>query len=463
MRLLALAQLAQVLAAWEAVPAAVLVPFLRQLALHGEFVRRNLEVSSVAGNHYAANLAALVVAGATLAPTWPGARNWVAYARPRLWRQVRAQFLPDGVQFEKSVAYHRLVTELCLVAMLADEAGGATWPVAVRARLQAACGYTAAATRCDGWAANLGDNDGARVLAWDAWPLRDHRALLALGAVVFGSPALRSAAMPSAAVAWHTGRRGLDIWRRLPRQPAAATSVFPQGGMLAARGSGGYLLVDYGEVGQRGLGGHGHNDLFSFELCLRGTPVIVDAGSPVYSGDLSLQRRFRATAAHNTIVVDGGEMAPLLGPWRIANVAAPRRVQWHVHDGCLDASGEHAGFSRPSEEIVVSRHLRFDATEGRLWCEDRCQAQREHRLVRRFHFAAGLAVTLDAAGAGAVVRRGDVVVAHLRWEAGAEAAVEDDQVSDNYGQCAAAATLQLSRMVGSRPMVPMRVEITAEA
>jgi len=458
MRVLALAQIVAALAAWKLTPTAALVPFLRQLSLQGEFLRSNLEVSRIPGNHYAANLAALAVAGAALGPAWPAARGWAAYARPRLLRQVQEQFLPDGVHFEKSVAYHRLVAEIFLLAMLACE-HEAAWPEPARARLQAACGYTAAAARCDGLAANFGDNDGARVLAFDPWPLRDQRALLALGAVCFSSPQLRAAAVPSACVAWFTGRRGLKAWERLPAAPPQRFSIFPHGGMLAARGPGGYLLADFGEVGQRGLGGHGHNDLFSFEFCGPASPLIVDAGSPVYSGDLALQRHFRTTAAHNTTAVDGAEMAPLLGPWRISDAARPRNVQWRVHQDVIEISGEHTGFSSDQEVIVVSRRLRFDPVRGRLLCEDCCRCQRQHQFTQRFHFAPGLEVLLGEAEAA--VRRGSDGLAQLRWDAGAKPRLIEDLVSDMYGQCARAATLELTRQAGPALAGPFTVEITA--
>jgi len=63
--------------------------------------------------------------------------------------------------------------------------------------------------------------------------------------------------------------------------------------------------MDVGEFGKKGSGGHGHNDLMSFEVSLSGVPLVVDPGCPVYSGDPQTRNLFRSTAYHNGLKVDG--------------------------------------------------------------------------------------------------------------------------------------------------------------
>ena len=43
------------------------------------------------------------------------------------------------------------------------------------------------------------------------------------------------------------------------------------------------MVVDAGEVGMRGIGGHGHNDVLSFDLWAAGAPLLVDSGTYTYS------------------------------------------------------------------------------------------------------------------------------------------------------------------------------------
>ena len=50
--------------------------------------------------------------GLALEGAYPGAEKWRRYAAGVIPREVELQFLADGVDFEKSLAYHRLVAEL---------------------------------------------------------------------------------------------------------------------------------------------------------------------------------------------------------------------------------------------------------------------------------------------------------------------------------------------------------------
>ena len=39
------------------------------------------------------------------------------------------------------------------------------------------------------------------------------------------------------------------------------------------------MVIDAGEVGMRGIGGHGHDDVLSFDLWAAGAPLLVDSGT----------------------------------------------------------------------------------------------------------------------------------------------------------------------------------------
>ena len=85
---------------------------------------------------------------------------------------------------------------------------------------------------------------------------------------------VRFSAQESLAAAFLVGRQ--------PPKPVSEPGVeslqFVSGGFYVVRNreNGFFFMADMGEVGMRGLGGHGHNDLFSFELFINGEPVVVD-------------------------------------------------------------------------------------------------------------------------------------------------------------------------------------------
>src|SRR5437870_6884121 len=89
--------------------------FLRSLFLHGEFVAIHLERSDVNGNHYLCDGVGLVFLGAFFARTDKG-RSWLQLGQDIVVPEIFNQTTDDGVDFEQSTAYHRLVLERFLTA-----------------------------------------------------------------------------------------------------------------------------------------------------------------------------------------------------------------------------------------------------------------------------------------------------------------------------------------------------------
>ena len=105
--------------------------FLRAIYLHGDFVARNLELSDVNGNHLDADAAGIVFAGLFFGSGRAPAR-WAERGWSLLVAELPRQVTPDGVDFEMSTAYHRLVTELFLLPALLRRRLGLPVPRAVR-------------------------------------------------------------------------------------------------------------------------------------------------------------------------------------------------------------------------------------------------------------------------------------------------------------------------------------------
>lgn len=76
------------------------------------------------------------------------------------------------------------------------------------------------------------------------------------------------------------------------------------------------VLFDCGEIGPSYMGGHAHCDCLSFELCVNGKVLFANSGTGQYQGEL--RTFFRSTAAHNTIMIDDREQSELWGEHRVA-------------------------------------------------------------------------------------------------------------------------------------------------
>ena len=68
-----------------------------------------------------------------------------------------------------------------------------------------------------------------------------------------------------------------------------------------------FATVRCGNIGQKGKGGHSHNDQLSFTLNILGKDIIVDPGTYSYTGYPKMRNLFRSTGYHNTLSIDGLE------------------------------------------------------------------------------------------------------------------------------------------------------------
>ncbi len=101
---------------------------------------------------------------------------------------MKVQVYEDGVDFEGSISYHRLVTELFLSATLLCLKSGITFPEWYMNRIEKMIEFVMYYTKPDGTAPQIGDNDDGRlhILAnYGNWNRLDHGYLLSVGAVVF--------------------------------------------------------------------------------------------------------------------------------------------------------------------------------------------------------------------------------------------------------------------------------------
>ena len=126
-----------------------------------------------------------------------------------------------------------------------------------------------------------------------------------------------------------------------------------------------YLSIRCGPVGQRGRGGHAHNDQLAIELDIDGDPWISDPGSFVYTALPERRNAYRSVTAHFTPTQDGKEQAPLdRGLFRLPERARARCTTF----GECRFVGHHLAYGRPTtrtvdiqaDEIVIVDELPAD-------------------------------------------------------------------------------------------------------
>ena len=166
----------------------------------------------------------------------------------------------------------------------------------------------------------------------------------------------------------------------------------PASGYYGWRGCDGtYLIADFGRIGPDYIPGHGHADIFNFELSLNGHRVVTDSGVHDYE-DSATRRYCRSTAAHNTVEIDGQDQCELWGAFRVARRGYPRDVAWHCDEKGFTLSGWHDGYRRLPGKPTHSRQMQWSTAEG-LTVQDRIMARRPVQCISRLHLHPACRVT----------------------------------------------------------------------
>jgi uncharacterized heparinase superfamily protein len=351
---------------------AFLLDVARALWSHGRYIRCHLEVGSdgLTSNHYLADVAGLHALACGLGELRES-EPWGAFARRALETEIERQVHPDGVDFERSLPYHRLVTEIFLHAGLLARAGGHAFSNAYHERLSRMLEFTASATRKDGSVPQWGDNDDGRWLPLDGYGTpapHDHRHLLVLGGRFLGRDDLVAAG----------GSEGVEaLWMLGPAVRKAAadpfgrdTRAFPDARYYLLRSADLHCAVPCGPVGTRGVGNHSHNDLFSVCVHAAGVEWIPDPGTGSYTGDPGLRDRLRSTSAHATLQLGTREQNALGegldGLFRLHERARPEVTAWRSDPEGARLEARHHGFASDGDRWVHTRSIAFHPRE-RAW------------------------------------------------------------------------------------------------
>jgi uncharacterized heparinase superfamily protein len=149
-----------------------------------------------------------------------------------------------------------------------------------------------------------------------------------------------------------------------------------------------FLFFDAGDIGMNGWGGHGHNDILSFELAFKNKRFIVDSGTYVYTPSPEMRQRFRSTSAHNTIMVDGYEIAEFLNLFRIKeDLTNPKIISIQLNNDEFDyIHAEHYAYTRLKNPVIVNRKIELRKFKREIIIEDTFSGNGPNKIEIFFHF-----------------------------------------------------------------------------
>jgi len=318
-------------------------PLWRSIFLQAEWLSRHVE-THLMGNHLLENGVALAVVGSCFAGA--AAERWLRRGLGILAEQLDEQILPDGGHFERSCMYHaRVLYSLLMLACTGQaEAVRTVMPFVGRMMRALAC-----MCHPDGRIALLNDS---------ALDVCNH---------------------PSELIDYADSLLGLDR----PAGPAGAFALAATGYYGTRGRNGNYLICDAGPVGPDYIPGHGHGDVFSFELSLNGRRVIVDSGVHGYEPD-ALRRYCRSTEAHNTVEIDGRDQCEFWSAFRVGRRPRLGKVDWMTFDGGFHLTGCHDGYASLPGGPMHRREFTWHGPDL-LSVADAVTSEKPVRVISRLH------------------------------------------------------------------------------
>lgn len=316
---------------------------VRLLYVHGRHIETYLSTYFSPNTHLTGEALGLYYLGTQL-PFLESASEWRRRGEDILLTEISKQISADGVYFEQSSWYQRYTVDFYLHFYVLRELFGETAyderNTVADERLNSALTFLLNITRPDGTTPMIGDDDGGRLLPLTLNAGDDLRGTLSAGAAILGCSDLAFGGDGSMEETfWLLGAAGVRSVERLSiREPETLSRGFSEGGYFVMRNgwtpTDDTLVIDCGELGALS-GAHGHADLLSIDLSLRGRPLFIDPGTYSYSGSAEMREQFRSSKAHNTLTVDGRSTSQSAGPfsWRSrANAAVKEWITDPIFD-----------------------------------------------------------------------------------------------------------------------------------
>ena len=325
-----------------------LTPELRSQLRRGLYqsahhLERNLSIYFSPNTHLLGEALALVALGDYFRELRQG-RSWAALGCMHMERQLRVQIRADGTHFEQSTYYHVYALDMLLFYGVLK--GGLSKEL--RERCHAMAEYLWALLGPSGEIPCLGDDDAGRF--FHPWGNRRAfgRATLATAAVLLDTkcPWPCEADELSEIAAWWLAPHVVEC-ARLGKSWQGARLFADAGVAVVAQGS------EHSVVDTRAFGwaraGHGHAHALAIVHRSGDREILIDPGTYTYVGEPAWRDRFRGTAAHNTVRVDGLDQATPAGPFAWRNLPETGVLAWNADAPSLKAFCRYRGITQTRE------------------------------------------------------------------------------------------------------------------
>lgn len=295
---------------------------------HGRFLERYDSRHHSPNTHLTGEALALLCIGSHY-PDFPRADRWRATGVELLEQHLDLQIAADGFHYERSVGYHRYSMEFALLGAMLLDARDSARDRLLQIVVRASDALVALDLDSHGTWAALSDDDGGVTLPLHTRCVPDPAETLDAVAALTGRTDLVRSGGTSRTWAWWLGLGNpVADAAPVPLRPTRAIGGFALGRGIVTNGIPVACLVSVGPHAGRSSG-HAHSDIGHLQLHWGGRPLVVDPGSPAYSGDLALRSWSRSEYGHGCVSLGAFPQAVAAGPfrWRTVCIASAHEIQ----------------------------------------------------------------------------------------------------------------------------------------
>ncbi len=396
----------------------------RSLYQHLFFINNNLEKNvPYSNNHYVSDIVGLLYLGAFFSTNKKG-RNVLKFAKKEYFKETLVEVLPSGVNYEKSISYHRLMAELLVYSNGMLKRIGENIPENVEERLVKMLEYVGYYSVGNS-SPLIADNDNGRLLPFVPRDFKDHTYLIDDNSLE--RKIVNNSITP------------LNITIDFD-----LSKVFVDANVAILKRKKGYVFVScssrwkFDNTSNKFTGTHLHNDLLSFVYCHEGREIIVDAGTFCYTSNIEKRNEFRSTMKHNTIIVDNEEQNILdsKSAFGMKYNCCAKQLEFFDNVDSVSIKGEY--------KTIMGRlvHQRiYNLYDNELQINDSLyKSGQGHAMYMSFHFANDVDVCLNHDNLWLNVGERQYKM-HIECKNMLELSLKDDTISPSFGKLKNSKTL----------------------
>ncbi len=384
---------------------------------HGCFIFSHLEwlgsKTDSGANHLISDLSGLFTLGILFKNSARG-KKWVKLAHENLEFQMERQILSDGVHFERSISYHRLMLEMFLWCWKLAKEANYPFSDSYYHKLIDMQQFVADYIDENGCAPLIGDNDDGRFISSGLLKLTDHSYLIPEYSTNSNNIS-------------YIDRYLIDGGFSFPIVKYKLNEAFyKEGGFYFIRNDYAKLSIRAGKLGYKG--GHTHNDQLSFELSINGLQIFIDRGTYTYTAEPGMRDMFRSTRMHNVLQLNDFEQNTSYGSFAMND-----KTQTEIRKAtdCY-FEGLHVGYCKQGHtKLAYTR--KFSLKDNCLIIEDLMNNADIDDFIRiYFHLSPGLEASYY--DDGIEIRHNRKKICNLKYDSSKyDAEIINEKHSPSYG------------------------------